>query len=147
MTIIRFKRLAHGQDIQLPRYVTAGAAGMDIAAAVDQDVAIQPGEMAKIPTGFAVAIPAGHEMQIRPRSGLAFKHMITVLNSPGTIDADYRGEVIVMLINHGKEPFVVKRGERVAQAVIAAAPQHETVEVEELDDTARGAGGLGSTGR
>ena len=150
MMPIKFKRLPHGageHPIDLPRYVTPGAAGMDMAAAVDGEVVIAPGAMGKIPTGFAVAVPAGHELQIRPRSGLAAKHMITIMNAPGTIDADYRGEIFVMLVNHGDQPFVVKRNERVAQAVVAVAPQFDVAEVDELDETARGAGGLGSTGR
>ena len=146
---IKFKRLPHGKDLALPRYVTPGAAGMDFVAAVDPEVAvfIAPGAMERIPTGFNVAVPDGYELQIRPRSGLAAKHMIGIMNAPGTIDADYRGEIIVMLVNHGKEPFLVQRGERIAQGVLAPAPQAVIAEVEELDETERGVGGLGSTGR
>ncbi len=145
---IEFKRLADNPDLPLPAYATAGAAGFDLRACVpeEQPVVLQPGERALIPTGFAVAIPDGYEMQVRPRSGLAVKHGLTVLNAPGTVDADYRGPVAVPLINLGQEPFTVHRGERIAQGVIAAAAQVRLVLVAELDETARGEGGFGSTG-
>ena len=142
---IRLRRLPHGSDLPLPAYATAGAAGMDIVAA--EALTLAPGARAAVATGYAIAIPDGYEVQVRPRSGLALKHGITVLNSPGTIDADYRGEVGVILINHGAEPFVIRRGERIAQMVIAPYAQAEMTEVPALDETARGAGGFGSTGR
>ena len=147
--VLNLVRLPHGEGLELPSYETAGAAGMDIRAAVDAEGALtlSPGTRALVPTGLVVEIPAGFEAQIRPRSGLAFKHGITCLNTPGTIDSDYRGEVGVILINLGQEPFVIKRGDRIAQMVIAAVAQATVVEVETLDDTARGAGGFGSTGR
>lgn len=135
------------KDLPLPRYTTAHSAGMDISAAVDQDVVIKPGSTALIPTGFAIALPEGYEAQIRPRSGLAIKHGIGILNSPGTIDADYRGEVKIILSNFGKEDFVVRRGERIAQMVVAQHERAEWIESDKLDDTERGAGGFGHTGR
>lgn len=146
--IIEFKCLAHFEGLTLPSYETALAAGADIRAAVNaQDpMVLAPGERALIPTGFCMALPAGYEAQIRPRSGLAFKHGITCLNTPGTIDADYRGEVKVLLINHGAESFTIQRGERVAQMVIAPIVQAEFKAVAELSETVRGAGGFGSTG-
>lgn len=145
MTItIALKRLPHGEGLPLPAYATAHAAGMDVVSA--EDVTIAPGGRHAVATGFAVAIPEGYEIQVRPRSGLAFKHGISVPNSPGTIDADYRGEVKILLINHGDEPFAIARGERVAQLVPAAVQHARFAEVDELDDTARGAGGFGSTG-
>lgn len=137
-------RLAHGAGLDLPAYATAGAAGMDIVSA--EDVTIAPGARHAAATGFAVAIPAGYEIQVRPRSGLALKHGITVPNTPGTIDADYRGEVKVILINHGSAPFAIRRGDRIAQLVLAPVVQASWVEVSELGETARGAGGFGSTG-
>jgi len=142
------QRLPHSAGLALPAYQTAGSAGMDLAAAVPagQPVTLRPGARALVPTGLTVALPPGCEMQIRPRSGLAFKHGITVLNSPGTIDSDYRGEIQVMLINHGHQPFEIGRGERIAQAVIANVIQAAIIEVDTLDETARGAGGFGSTG-
>jgi dUTP pyrophosphatase len=139
-------RLAHGAGLPLPAYATAGAAGMDIAAAVEAPLTLAPGRRALVPTGFAMALPEGVEAQLRPRSGLALKHGVTVLNSPGTIDCDYRGELKVLLVNHGEEPFVIERGMRIAQIVIAAVTTAAPVEVAALDDTARGAGGYGSTG-
>lgn len=142
---VRVKRLAHGEGLDLPAYATDGAAGMDVVSA--EDVTIQPGARHAVATGLAMAIPHGFEIQVRPRSGLALKHGITVPNTPGTIDSDYRGEVGVILINHGAEPFVIQRGERIAQMVIAAHAQAVIAEVESLDDTTRGAGGFGSTGR
>jgi dUTP pyrophosphatase len=141
---IRIKRLNHGAGLPLPAYASAGAAGMDICAA--ESANLRPGRRAAIATGFAFAIPHGYEVQVRPRSGLAIKHGITCLNTPGTIDCDYRGEVKVILINLGEEDFAINRGDRIAQLVVAPAPQALTQEVEDLDDTARGAGGFGSTG-
>lgn len=134
-------------DVELPEYQSERAAGMDLRAAVKEPVTIVPGHRALIPTGLVMAIPAGYEGQVRPRSGLALKHGVTVLNSPGTIDSDYRGEVKVLLVNHGEEPFVVKRGERIAQLVIASVVQVPLHVVAELDETERGEGGYGSTGR
>ena len=144
---IKVKRLAGGADLALPALATAHAAGADLRAAVSGPVVIGPGEIRLIPCGFAMAIPPGYEAQVRPRSGLSSQHGLTVINSPGTIDADYRGEVQVPLVNHGKEPFTVERGMRIAQMVIAAVPKVTYVEVEELDETARGKGGFGHTGR
>ena len=145
---LRVQRLPHGVGLSLPAYQTKGSAGMDLAAAVAEDdpVVIAPGARALVPTGLAFAVPSGFEMQIRPRSGLAVKHGVTVLNTPGTIDSDYRGEVQVALINHGDVPFTVTRGERIAQAVVAAVVQANICEVDTLDATDRGAGGFGSTG-
>lgn len=139
-------RLPHGADLPLPAYATVQSAGLDLMAAIDGDVVLQPGARQLIPTGLAIALPAGFEAQVRPRSGLALKHGITVLNAPGTIDADYRGEVKVLLVNHGAEPFVLKRGDRVAQMVVAPVTRIAWSMVETLDETARGAGGYGSTG-
>ncbi|SEN34267.1 dUTP diphosphatase [Paenibacillus sp. OV219] len=143
---VLFKRLPGNEDMQLPRKMSELAAGFDLQAAVSEPVTLQPGERKLIPTGFSMAMPGELEAQIRPRSGLAFKHGITCLNSPGTIDADYRGEVKVLLINHGQEPFVIERGERIAQMVIQLVPAIEITEVDELPDTVRGAGGFGHTG-
>jgi dUTP pyrophosphatase len=134
-------------DAIVPRYMTARAAGLDLCAAIDQPITLAPGQGAAIGTGLAMAIPDGYEGQVRPRSGLAMKHQVTVTNAPGTIDADYRGHVMVLLINHGREPFTVATGDRIAQLVIAPVVQAELVEVESLDETDRGAGGFGSTGR
>ena len=142
---IRLKRLDHGAGLPLPAYATAHAAGMDVVAA--ENVTLAPGARHAVATGFAIAIPEGYEVQVRPRSGLALKNGITCLNTPGTIDADYRGEVKVILANLGSEAFEVKRGERIAQLVPAAVQRAAFAEVEELDETARGAGGFGSTGR
>ena len=139
-------RLAHGQGLDLPAYATADAAGLDLRAAVDERIDLNVHERALVPTGLSIALPVGYEAQVRPRSGLAAKHGVTVLNTPGTIDADYRGEVMVILINLGSEPFVIERGMRIAQMVIAPVTRAELVEVDVLDDTARGAGGHGSTG-
>lgn len=133
-------------DLELPRYMSKGAAGMDLVAAVERDKTIEPGEVKLIPTGIHIALPAGFEAQVRPRSGLALKQGVTVLNAPGTIDSDYRNEIGVILANFGEKPFVVERGMRIAQMVIARAIQAEMVEVDELDDTERGLGGFGSTG-
>jgi dUTP pyrophosphatase len=142
---IRILRLPHGAGLPLPAYATPGAAGMDVVAA--EDATLAPGARAAVATGFAMAIPAGYEVQVRPRSGLALKHGVTCLNTPGTIDSDYRGEVKVILANLGSEPFVVSRGERIAQLVPATVTLAELEEAESLDETARGAGGFGSTGR
>ncbi len=146
MTIsIRISRLPHGVGLPLPSYATPGAAGMDVVAAEDLDLA--PGQRHAVATGFRVAIPDGYEIQVRPRSGLAFKHGITVPNTPGTIDSDYRGELKVLLINHGNASFPVRRGERIAQILPAAVTLATFEEVDELCDTERGAGGFGSTGQ
>jgi dUTP pyrophosphatase len=146
---LRLRRLPHGAGLPLPAYQSAHAAGLDLAAAVPADapVTLAPGARGLIPTGFAIALPEGFEAQVRPRSGLAAHHGVTVLNTPGTIDADYRGEIQVILINLGAEPFVVTRGLRIAQLVIAPVIRATLVEADTLDDTARGAGGFGSTGR
>ena len=142
---IAIKRLAHGADLPLPAYATAGAAGMDVVAAEELDLA--PGARHAVATGFAMAIPTGYEVQVRPRSGLALKHGVTVPNTPGTIDSDYRGELKIIMINHGDTPFPIRRGDRIAQIVAAPVQQARFAEVDELDDTARGAGGFGSTGQ
>lgn len=142
---IAIHRLPHGQELPLPAYATTGAAGLDIVAA--EDVTLAPGARHAVATGFAIAIPEGYEVQVRPRSGLALKHGITCLNTPGTIDSDYRGEVKVILANLGDSPFAVARGERIAQLVPAAVQRADFAEVALLDDTARGDGGFGSTGR
>ena len=144
---IKLKRLPGGEDLPLPALATAQAAGADLRAAVTAEVTIQPGEIRVIPCGFAMAIPPGYEAQVRPRSGLASQHGLTLVNTPGTIDADYRGEVKVPLINLGRERFTVERGMRIAQMVIAAVPRVEYAEVDELDETARGTGGFGHTGK
>jgi dUTP pyrophosphatase len=145
---VRISRLAHGADLPLPAYQSEQAAGLDLHAAVaaDRPMSIPPGEWAAVPTGIALALPAGMEGQVRPRSGLAARHGVTVLNSPGTVDADYRGEVKVLLVNLGREPFTVERGARIAQLVIAPVTMAHIVEAQELDATERGAGGFGSTG-
>ena len=146
---IAFRWFEHGRGLAAPRQQTAGAAGVDLPAALaaDEVVTIAPGRTAMIPTGFAIALPEGFEAQIRPRSGLAAKHAVTVLNAPGTVDADYRGEVKVMLINHGQAPFEVRRGDRIAQMVVAPVTAVSFNEQEVLDDTERGDKGHGSTGR
>ena len=141
---IAIARLPHGEGLPLPSYSSPGAAGMDVVAAEDCELA--PGQRHAVATGFRVAIPDGYEIQVRPRSGLAFKHGISVPNTPGTIDSDYRGELKILLINHGSEIFVIRRGERIAQLVPAAVTRAMFDEVDELDDTHRGAGGFGSTG-
>ncbi len=141
---IRLTRLPHGEGLPLPEYATEGAAGMDVVAAEDLD--LMPGQRHAVATGFKVAIPQGYEIQVRPRSGLALKHGITVPNTPGTIDSDYRGELKIIMINHGGQAFPIRRGERIAQLVPAAVTHAEWDEVEELCETARGAGGFGSTG-
>lgn len=150
MTVtIRVVPLSHFEGLALPAYETADAAGMDLRAAVPDEapVTLKPGERAMIPTGLSIALPAGHEAQVRPRSGLAARHGVTCLNTPGTIDADYRGEVKVILINLGQEAFVIRRGERIAQMVIAPVTRAELSIVATLDETQRGSGGFGSTGR
>lgn len=144
MIKVDIKRLPHGEGLPLPAYETAGAAGMDLRAA--GDMTLSPGARALVPTGLSIALPEGYEAQVRPRSGLAVKHGVTVLNAPGTIDSDYRGEVKVPLINHGQQDFVIGRGDRIAQMVIAPVTRIAWSEVEVLDDTARGAGGFGSSG-
>ena len=146
--IIAVRRLPHAEGLPLPAYETPGSAGMDLRAAVpeDQPVTLQPGARRLVPTGLAMAIPQGFEVQVRPRSGLAAKFGITCLNTPGTIDSDYRGELKVILINLGTEPFEIRRGDRVAQLVLAPVVQAGWLEVDELDETARGEGGFGSTG-
>ena len=149
MTTVRVERLPHAEGLALPAYETAGSAGMDLRAAVPEDapMTLQPGARALVPTGLKIALEQGWEAQIRPRSGLALKHGISAPNTPGTIDSDYRGEVGVILVNLGQEPFVIRRGERIAQMVIARHEQARIAEVESLDEPARGAGGFGSTGR
>ncbi|WP_442793866.1 dUTP diphosphatase [Pannonibacter sp. SL95] len=147
MTVsVQIQRLAHGADLPLPAYQSADAAGFDLSAAVETDLVLAPGAVALVPTGLAMAIPRGFEGQVRPRSGLAAKNGVTVLNTPGTIDADYRGEVKVILINHGSAAFTVTRGMRIAQMIVAPVLQAALVEVGSLDETDRGSGGFGSTG-
>ncbi len=143
---IRIRRLPHGEGLPLPGYATSGAAGMDLLAAVAAPVTIPPGGRTLIPTGLALALPPGHELQVRPRSGLALRHGIVLPNSPGTIDEDYRGELQVIVLNAGDAPFTVERGMRIAQAVLAPVLRAEWDEVADLDDTARNSGGFGSTG-
>jgi dUTP pyrophosphatase len=145
MIEIELKRLPHGEGLPTPCYATDGAAGLDIVAA--EDVTLAPGQRHAVATGFAIAIPRGYEVQVRPRSGLALKHGITCLNTPGTIDSDYRGEVKVILANLGSEPFEVRRGERIAQLVPSSVLKARFCEVDQLSETERGAGGFGSTGR
>jgi dUTP pyrophosphatase len=145
MIEIKYTCLPHGEGLPLPGYATGGAAGLDVVSA--EDVTIEPGRRHGVATGFAIAIPPGYEVQVRPRSGLALKHGITCLNTPGTIDSDYRGEVRVILANLGDTPFEVRRGERIAQLVPALVLKAEFAEVEALDETSRGAGGFGSTGQ
>ena len=144
MIKIQIKKLSN--SISNPKYETSGSSGMDIAAYIEDDMIIHPGEKSLVPTGFSIAIPRGYEIQIRPRSGLAAKKNITVLNTPGTIDADYRGEIKVILINLGKEKFTIERGDRIAQIVVCPVIQAELEEVTELSNTERGSGGFGSTG-
>lgn len=145
---VSIRRLTHGEGLPTPSYVSDGAAGLDLYAALPegQKLVLEPGARDLIPTGIEIALPAGYEAQVRPRSGLAVKHGVTVLNAPGTIDSDYRGEVKALLVNHGGEPFEILRGMRIAQMVIAPVARATLVEVDELDETARGAGGFGSTG-
>lgn len=143
---VRVQRLAHAQDLPLPSYATAGAAGMDLIAAVQESLTLQPGGRTLVPTGLRIALPPGYELQVRPRSGLAFKNGIILPNSPGTIDEDYRGEVGVIMLNAGDQPFVITRGMRIAQAVVAPVERVSWDECDELDETERGTGGFGSTG-
>jgi len=145
-TVIRFVRLPHAEGLSLPERSTVGSAGLDLRAAVSEEVTLQPGERAAIPTGLQLEIPAGFEGQVRPRSGLAIRNGVTVVNSPGTIDSDYRGEVAVLLINLGSELFSISRGDRIAQLVVAPVVAVELEESETLDATVRGEGGFGSTG-
>ena len=143
---VKFRRLAHANDLALPSYATKGAVGMDIAAAIDRPKCLQPGTIMAIPTGFAIELPAGYEAQIRPRSVLALKHGVTIANAPGTIDSDYRGEIVVILLNNGNQAFTITRGMRVAQMVLAAVTIITPIEVDDLDETERSTGGFGSTG-
>ena len=143
---VKVKRLPHGADLPLPHYATPDSAGVDLVAAVEDAVILAPGERRLIPTGIAIALPPGTEAQVRPRSGLALRHGITLLNTPGTIDADYRGEIGVILINLGQEPFAIDRGMRIAQMIVAPVVQVAWDEVAELSESQRGAGGFGSTG-
>ena len=145
MTEVKIMRLANSEGLELPSYATSGAAGLDLRAA--EAAILKTGARALISTGIAIALPKNHEAQVRPRSGLAVKHGVTVLNSPGTIDEDYRGEIKVPMINHGAEDFVIKRGDRIAQMVIAPVTHAKLIEVSSLDETARGAGGFGSSGK
>lgn len=149
MSTLRILPLPHAEGLALPAYETAGSAGMDLRAAIgtDEVLTLQPGARALVPTGLKIALEPGFEAQVRPRSGLALKHGVTTLNSPGTIDSDYRGELGVILINHGQVPFEVRRGERIAQMVIARHEQCQIVVTEKLDETVRGEGGFGSTGK
>ena len=146
---VDIRQLPHGEGLALPAYQSAHAAGLDLLAAVplDTPMILAPGKHALIPTGLTIALPPGYEAQVRPRSGLAAKHGVTVLNAPGTVDADYRGEICVLLINHGDAPFPIQRGERIAQMVIASVIRAELVPAESLTTTERGSGGFGSTGR
>jgi dUTP pyrophosphatase len=145
--ILHIQQLPEARDLPLPAYMTEHAAGMDLRAAVTEPLTLAPGAYALVPTGLRLAIPPGYEGQVRPRSGLAAKHGVTLVNTPGTIDADYRGEVCVVMINHGAEPFTVNRGDRIAQLVLSSVVRAEVAAVAELEETARGAGGFGHTGR
>ncbi|MBM5782952.1 MAG: dUTP diphosphatase [Pelagibacterales bacterium] len=147
MTILKIKRLPNLGEMALPKYETLGSAGMDLLAAIDEEIILKPGEIKLVKTGIAIALEKGFEAQVRPRSGLALKNGITVLNSPGTVDSDYRGEVCAILINHSQVDFTITRGMRIAQMVIAKHEQAEIFEVVDLDETARGTGGFGSTGQ
>jgi len=146
MTILKIKKLENAKELPLPKYETAGSAGMDLLAAIDEAIVMKPGEIKLVKTGISIALEKGFEAQVRPRSGLALKNGITVLNSPGTVDSDYRGEVCAILINHSQVDFIITRGMRIAQMVIAKHEQPQIIEVENLDETARGVGGFGSTG-
>lgn len=143
---IKVRRLSHGRDLPLPAYATRGAAGMDLLAALDAPLRLEPGQRGLVPTGLSIALPAGYELQVRPRSGLALKHGIVLPNAPGTIDEDYRGEIGVIVMNAGQEAFIVEPGMRIAQAVIAPVVRATWIECDDLDATERGAGGFGSTG-
>jgi dUTP pyrophosphatase len=147
MINVQIKRLPHATGLQLPMYHSENAAGLDLMAAADADIVLEPGARALVPTGFAIELPRGYEAQVRPRSGLALNFGVTVLNSPGTIDADYRGEIGVILINLGSQPFVIKRGARIAQLVVCSVERVVLAERDGLEESARGAGGFGSTGR
>ncbi|AHC19638.1 MULTISPECIES: dUTP diphosphatase [Paenibacillus] len=147
LTYVEINRLAGNEDIELPRKMSELASGFDLYAAVQENLVLEPGKRCLVPTGFAIAMPAGLEAQIRPRSGLALKHGITCLNTPGTIDADYRGEIKVLLINLGEESFTITRNERIAQMVFQVVPEVELKQVDHLSETVRGAGGFGHTGR
>lgn len=144
--MVTFLRLESARDLELPTYESPQAAGMDLRAALPEPLTLAPGERQLVPTGFRMALPEGYEAQIRPRSGLAWRHGITMLNAPGTIDADYRGEIKVLVINHGEEPFVIRHGDRIAQMVIAPYVRLDVDEASTLDETLRGEGGFGSTG-
>jgi dUTP pyrophosphatase len=144
--VIKIKRLESGIDLPLPNYETEGSSGMDIRASVREPVLLEPGEIKLIPTGMAVSIPQGYEGQIRPRSGLALKHGIGLINSPGTIDSDYRGEIAVIMINWGEKSFTIRRGDRIAQMIISKVHRADLVEVDDLDSTKRGGGGFGHSG-
>ena len=146
---VEIRQLPHGEGLDLPAYQSAHAAGLDLLAAVPEDtpLTLAPGRHALVPTGLSIALPSGYEAQVRPRSGLAAKHGVTVLNAPGTVDADYRGEIGVLLINHGDAPFAIRRGERIAQMVITSVTRAELVPAASLSSTERGSGGFGSTGR
>ncbi len=146
MKKVLFKKLPHAKSLELPSYESSSAAGMDLRAALEEPIELAPGQRKLIPTGLQMALPEGYEAQIRPRSGLAYRNGITMLNTPGTIDADYRGEVKVLAINHGEEPFTVNHGDRIAQMVVAPVQQMFVDEVDELPETQRGEGGFGSTG-
>lgn len=143
---VQIRREAGAEDLPLPSYATAHAAGMDVHANVPEPITLQPGQREMLPTGLSIALPPGYEAQIRPRSGLAARHGISMVNTPGTIDADYRGEIRIILINHGQEPFVISRGDRIAQMIVAPVTRVEWEPVDSLGETARGAGGFGSTG-
>ncbi len=143
---IKFKRLEENRDLPLPTYESEDSSGMDIRAAVEEELTLNPGEIRLIPTGLAVAIPRGYEGQVRPRSGLALKHGIGMVNSPGTIDSDYRGEIGIIVINWGQRPFKIRRGDRIAQIIIARAYRADIIEVDDLDSTHRGGGGFGHSG-
>lgn len=147
MVKVKIKRRPGTEDLPLPAYMTAGAAGMDLYAAVEEEVVLHPGERRLIPTGLYISLPPGYEAQIRPRSGLALRHGISMVNTPGTIDSDYRGEIGVILINHGEEPFIVRRGDRIAQMVVSRVERVEWEEVDALDESERGSGGFGHTGK
>jgi len=143
---LRVQRLKGNEDIALPSYETEGASGLDLRAAVNGEVTLRPGEITLVPTGLAISLPQGYEAQVRPRSGLALKYGVGMVNAPGTVDADYRGEIGIILINWGREPFVIKRGDRIAQMVITRVSRAEVLEVERLEPTARGGGGFGHSG-
>jgi dUTP pyrophosphatase len=145
--IVKVRRLPHADDLPLPTYASAGAAGADLCAAISDSIVLEPGKRTSVPTGLVLELPPGHEGQVRPRSGLASKHGVTVLNTPGTIDSDYRGEVVVVLVNHGDMAIMIRRGDRIAQLIIAPVVQARFAEADELGATERAGGGFGSTGR